>query len=133
MLRVGIPLDAHPLDRALSSCRLRVITISDAAFVSNLAAIGQLAPIRQLYGTAVLPEDERRTRAIAARFNLRYIGILGILVEAKSRGPAPGHPAPAGSATKPRWVLDARLPVRSRAGSCWRSFRRRRGSGHSGV
>ena len=30
--------------------------------------------------------DERRGRLVAARFNLRYIGILGILVEAKSQG-----------------------------------------------
>lgn len=30
--------------------------------------------------------DERRGRRIAARFNLRYTGILGILVEAKNRG-----------------------------------------------
>ena len=30
--------------------------------------------------------DERRGRLVAARLNLRYIGILGILVEAKSQG-----------------------------------------------
>ncbi|MCL1469034.1 DUF3368 domain-containing protein [Argonema galeatum] len=30
--------------------------------------------------------DERRGRLVAARFNLRYTGILGILVEAKSQG-----------------------------------------------
>lgn len=30
--------------------------------------------------------DERRGRLVAARLNLRYTGILGILVEAKSRG-----------------------------------------------
>lgn len=30
--------------------------------------------------------DERRGRRIAARLNLRYTGILGILVEAKNRG-----------------------------------------------
>jgi predicted nucleic acid-binding protein len=30
--------------------------------------------------------DERRGRLVASRLNLRYIGILGILVEAKSRG-----------------------------------------------
>ncbi len=30
--------------------------------------------------------DERRGRVIATRFNLHYTGILGVLVEAKSRG-----------------------------------------------
>ncbi|MDZ8184499.1 MAG: DUF3368 domain-containing protein [Nostoc sp. ChiSLP02] len=30
--------------------------------------------------------DERRGRIIAARLNLRYTGVLGILVEAKSQG-----------------------------------------------
>ena len=30
--------------------------------------------------------DERRGRTIAARFHLRYTGILGILVEAKAQG-----------------------------------------------
>lgn len=30
--------------------------------------------------------DERRGRRIAARLNLRYTGVLGILVEAKNRG-----------------------------------------------
>lgn len=30
--------------------------------------------------------DERRGRIVAARFGLRYTGILGILVEAKNRG-----------------------------------------------
>jgi len=30
--------------------------------------------------------DERRDRLVAARLNLRYTGILGILVEAKSQG-----------------------------------------------
>ena len=30
--------------------------------------------------------DERRGRLVAARFNLRCTGILGILVEAKSQG-----------------------------------------------
>ncbi len=30
--------------------------------------------------------DERRGRLLAARMNLRYIGILGILVEAKTQG-----------------------------------------------
>ena len=30
--------------------------------------------------------DERRGRLVASRLNLRYTGILGILVEAKSQG-----------------------------------------------
>ncbi len=30
--------------------------------------------------------DERRGRLVATRLNLRYTGILGILVEAKSQG-----------------------------------------------
>lgn len=30
--------------------------------------------------------DERRGRLVASRLNLRYTGILGVLVEAKSKG-----------------------------------------------
>jgi uncharacterized protein len=33
--------------------------------------------------------DERRGRAVAQRLNLQYVGILGILIEAKSRGLIP--------------------------------------------
>ena len=36
-----------------------------------------------------VPIDERLGRIVAARLNLRYTGILGILVEAKSQGLIP--------------------------------------------
>ncbi len=127
-----------------------MIIVSDTWPINNLAAIGQLALLRQLYGTVIIPEavfreltepefpvagatevetfdwiqtrqvnslavvealrneldigeaeaialaleleadqiliDESRGRAIAARLNLRYTGILGILIEVKSQG-----------------------------------------------
>ncbi|MBW4491505.1 MAG: DUF3368 domain-containing protein [Oscillatoria princeps RMCB-10] len=130
-----------------------MIIVSDTSPINNLSAIGQLALLRQLYGTVIIPEavfreltdpefpvagatevqtfdwiqtrqvnnravvealrndldigeaeaialaleleadqiliDESRGRAIAARLNLRYTGILGILIEAKSQGLIP--------------------------------------------
>jgi len=87
-----------------------VIIVSDTSPINNLAAINQLELLRQLYGTVIIPEavyreltdalaleleaeqvliDERLGRIVAARLNLRYTGILGILVEAKSQGLIP--------------------------------------------
>lgn len=130
-----------------------MIIVSDTSPINNLAAINQLALLRQLYNTVVIPEgvyreltepdfpvagaievqsfdwiqtrqvtnrilvevlqheldigeaeaialsleleadqvliDERRGRIVAARLNLRYTGILGILVEAKGQGLIP--------------------------------------------
>src|SRR3990172_7210156 len=37
-------------------------------------------------GAGLLLIDERRGRNVAARFGLKYVGLLGILVEAKHRG-----------------------------------------------
>lgn len=126
------------------------IVVSDTSPINNLAAIGYLHLLQQLYGTVIIPEavyqeltdpdfpvagatevqtfdwietrsvsnrtvvealsneldvgeaevialaleiqaeqvliDERRGRQIAQRLNLRFTGILGILVEAKSQG-----------------------------------------------
>ena len=52
--------------------------------------------------------DERRGRLVASRLNLRYTGILGILVEAKSQGLI--------AEVKPLldqrcWILDCRTPI----------------------
>jgi uncharacterized protein len=126
-----------------------VLIISDTSPINNLAAIGQLMLLKQLYGKIVIPRavfleltdpefpvagatevqafswietcdvenlalvealtgeldigeaeaialavelkaerlliDERRGRLVADRFSLRYTGILGLLVEAKSQ------------------------------------------------
>lgn len=126
-----------------------MIIVSDTSPINNLAAIGSLYLLQQLYTTVIIPEavyreltdpsfpvagtievqtlewiqtrsvsdctiiealsneldrgeaeaialalelkatqvliDERRGRLVAARLNLRYTGILGILVEAKSK------------------------------------------------
>jgi predicted nucleic acid-binding protein len=130
-----------------------VIIVSDTSPINNLAAIGQLDLLRQLYNTVIIPEavyqelteteipaagaievqtldwiqtrqvtnralveilrnqldggeaeaialavelnadqvliDERRGRMAAAQLSLQYVGILGILVEAKGRGLIP--------------------------------------------
>jgi predicted nucleic acid-binding protein len=129
-----------------------VIVVSDASPITNLAAIGQLDLLRQLYQRVVIPEavhreltaaggiypgavvqslswvethsvsnrvlvialraeldegeaeaialaqelpadlvliDEHLGRAVANRFRLRIIGILGVLIEAKYRGMIP--------------------------------------------
>lgn len=126
-----------------------MIVISDTSPITNLAAIGQLALLRQLYGQVIIPEtvfreltaqdgrhpgaivqqltwietravanptvvkalcaeldegeaeaitlaqelstdlllmDEHLGRAAAARFGLKVVGILGVLIEAKHQG-----------------------------------------------
>jgi uncharacterized protein len=127
-----------------------VIIVCDTSPINNLAAIGQLHLLYQLYGTVLIPEavyreltdpsfpvagatevrtfdwiqtravsdrtlvealnneldigeaeaialavevqadqiliDERRGQQVATRLNLRFTGVLGILVEAKSQG-----------------------------------------------
>lgn len=126
-----------------------MIVVSDTSPINNLAAIGALDLLKELYGTVVIPEavyqeltdpdfpvagatevqtlewiqtqavsnrvliealsseldpgeseaialaleikadqvliDERRGRLVAARLDLRYTGILGVLVEAKAQ------------------------------------------------
>jgi uncharacterized protein len=127
-----------------------VIVVSDTSPITNLALIGQLTLLQQLYGNVIIPQavaeeivaviprlpntpdllqfdwiqirqvidetlvaslqleldlgeaqaialaielqaellllDERRGRAIAARLNLKMVGLLGALIEAKHRG-----------------------------------------------
>jgi uncharacterized protein len=66
-------------------------TVSDRTLVealSNELDIGEAEAIAlavEVQADQVLI-DERRGRLIASRLNLRYTGILGILVEAKSQG-----------------------------------------------
>ncbi|NJK63520.1 MAG: DUF3368 domain-containing protein [Synechococcaceae cyanobacterium SM2_3_1] len=66
-------------------------TISDRTLVkalSNELDIGEAEAIAlavEMQADQVLI-DERRGRLVASRLNLRYTGILGILVEAKSKG-----------------------------------------------
>lgn len=130
-----------------------MIVVSDTSPVVNLAAIGQLELLRQLYGAVVIPQavhheivvvgagqpgaaeveasdwietrpvtsqsivaslqmevdegeaeaialaveleadllllDERRGRRVASRLGLRFIGLLGVLIEAKHQGLIP--------------------------------------------
>lgn len=66
-------------------------TVSDLTIVealSNELDIGDAEAIALAVQVQAdqLVTDERRGRLVAARLNLQYIGILGILVEAKSRG-----------------------------------------------
>ena len=66
-------------------------TISDRTIVetlSNELDIGEAEAIAlaiEMKADQVLI-DERRGRLVASRLNLRYTGILGVLVEAKSKG-----------------------------------------------
>lgn len=66
-------------------------TISDRTLVealSNELDIGEAEAIAlavEMQADQVLI-DERRGRLVASRLNLRYTGILGVLVEAKSQG-----------------------------------------------
>jgi uncharacterized protein len=66
-------------------------TISDRTLVealSNELDIGEAEAIAlavEMQADQVLI-DERRGRLVASRLNLRYTGILGVLVEAKSKG-----------------------------------------------
>jgi Predicted nucleic acid-binding protein, contains PIN domain len=70
---------------------LQTLTVSDRTLVealSNELDIGEAEAIAlavEIQANQVLI-DERRGRLVATRLNLRYIGILGILVEAKSQG-----------------------------------------------
>jgi uncharacterized protein len=127
-----------------------VIVISNTSPITNLAAVGQLSVLQQLYETVVIPEavyaeltagdgaqpggaevqtlqwietkpvtdqtlvtalqmeldpgeaaaialavelkadllllDERRGRAVALRLGLRFVGLLGVLIEARQKG-----------------------------------------------
>ena len=64
-----------------------MIVVSDTSAINNLAAIDALDLLRalELKAERVLI-DERRGREVAKRLNLRYTGILGVLVEAKAQG-----------------------------------------------
>jgi predicted nucleic acid-binding protein len=70
---------------------MSVVVLSDRTLVealSNELDIGEaeaIALAAEMQAERVLI-DERRVRLVATRLNLRYTGILGILVEAKSQG-----------------------------------------------
>lgn len=70
---------------------IKTRSVSDRAIVqalSNELDIGEaeaLALAVEVQADQVLI-DERRGRLIAARLNIRYTGILGLLIEAKSQG-----------------------------------------------
>jgi predicted nucleic acid-binding protein len=70
---------------------IQTLTVSDRTLVeamSNELDIGEAEAIAlavEIQADQVLI-DERRGRLVATRLNLRCIGILGILVEAKSQG-----------------------------------------------
>lgn len=70
---------------------IQTSSITDRAIVEALSSeldIGEAEAIAlalEVKADQVLV-DERRGRLVAARLNLRYTGILGILVEAKSQG-----------------------------------------------
>jgi hypothetical protein len=67
--------------RAVSNCTL-VEALNNELDIGESEAISLAVEIQ---ADQVLI-DERRGRLVASRLNLRYIGILGILVEAKSQG-----------------------------------------------
>ncbi|MBC6474044.1 MAG: DUF3368 domain-containing protein [Hormoscilla sp. GM102CHS1] len=62
--------------------RTLVNSLSDELDIGEAEAIALAVEIQ----AEQLLIDERRGRLVAARLNLRYTGILGILVEAKSQG-----------------------------------------------
>ena len=70
---------------------IQACAVSDRAIVEALSSeldVGEAEAIAlavEIQADQVLI-DERRGRLVAARLNLRYTGILGILVEAKSQG-----------------------------------------------
>ncbi len=65
------------------------MVVSNTSPIANLAAIGHLHLLRELYGTILLLMDERRSRRIASRLGLRPIGLLGVILEAKSKNLTP--------------------------------------------
>ncbi len=70
---------------------IQTLTLSDRTLVealSNELDIGEAEAIALAVETQAdqVLIDERRGRLVATRLNLRYIGVLGILVEAKSKG-----------------------------------------------
>lgn len=70
----------------IQTCAVRDCTLVEA--LSSELDIGEAEAIAlavEIQADQVLI-DERRGRLIATRLNLRYVGILGILVEAKSQG-----------------------------------------------
>lgn len=70
----------------IQTCAVRDRTLVEA--LSSELDIGEAEAIAlavEIQADQVLI-DERRGRLIATRLNLRYVGILGILVEAKSQG-----------------------------------------------
>lgn len=70
----------------IQTCTVRDLTMIEV--LSNELDIGEaeaISPAVETQADQVLI-DERRGRLIAMRLNLQYIGVLGILVEAKSRG-----------------------------------------------
>jgi uncharacterized protein len=70
---------------------IQTFTVSDRTLVEALSSeldIGEAEAIAlavEIQADQVLI-DERRGRLVATRLNLRYVGVLGILVEAKSQG-----------------------------------------------
>lgn len=72
-----------------------MIIVSNTSPITNLAAIDKLSLLQQLYSNIIIPEadllllDERRGRQIAANFNIKFQGILGVLLAAKLRGLIP--------------------------------------------
>jgi uncharacterized protein len=70
---------------------IQTLTVSDRTIVealSNELDIGEAEAIAlavEIQANQILI-DERRGRLVATRLNLRYLGVLGILVEAKSQG-----------------------------------------------
>ncbi|MCY6489097.1 DUF3368 domain-containing protein [Leptolyngbya sp. GGD] len=71
---------------------LQTRAVSDRTLVealSNELDIGEAEAIAlavEIQADQVLIDERRRGRLVANRLNLRYTGILGILVEAKSKG-----------------------------------------------
>jgi uncharacterized protein len=79
------------------SLRLNVFQTRSVSDRTLVEALGNELDIGEAEAIALAVEiqadrvliDERRGRLIANRLNLRYTGILGILVEAKSKGLIP--------------------------------------------
>ncbi|BAY28986.1 hypothetical protein NIES2107_08270 [Nostoc carneum NIES-2107] len=70
----------------IQTCSVSNLTLVEA--LSNELDIGEAEAIAlavEMQADRVLI-DERRGRLVASRLNLRYTGLLGILVEAKSQG-----------------------------------------------